>query len=311
MPWHVAPLAASDNSLSETSLDLTGGPDTMTLDEGAAAGTSYADLYQLGDVDPDNSKGEEDVVAIGARSFTGGDLEDDTAEGVPTGTDELAGLAWQEFLTNDDEPTEPVEFGVQTYGVHNVTETLEVDVLVDAGADGVYAANPLGIHADYLVVKLAAPDSTSGEVCVFDLSLPDPLDECTATYFADYSNYNSNLVGLAVNAGDIGLTNAEPTLAYRVEACSGSFSGDVPGFLCDTAGGTDGGIYTSQLDAADPALSIDPLVCKGFWDGPDCDVGTPISVDEGSADPDADPGILALFPNNAPSHDPAIVATDN
>ena len=42
-------------------------------------------------------------------------------------------------------PTEPVEFGVQTAGIHNTTETLEVDVLVDAGADGVYAGDDEGI----------------------------------------------------------------------------------------------------------------------------------------------------------------------
>jgi hypothetical protein len=311
VPWHVAPLAASDNSLSESELDLTQGPDSMELVEGPAAGTSYADLYQLGAVDGDNSKAEEDVVAIGARSFTGNDVEDDTAEGVPEGADESQGITWQEFLTNGDEPTEPVEFGVQTYNVHNVTETLEVDVLVDTGADGVYAGDDEGIPADYLVAKLAAPDSTSGEVCVFDLALAEPFDDCTATYFADYSNYNSNLVGLVVNAGDIGLTNGDATLAYQVEACTGTFSGDVPGFLCDTAGDVDeNGIYTSQLDAANPALAIDPQVCQGFWDGPACDSGEPISVDVGSAEPGDDPSILALFPNNAPSHEPTVVTTD-
>jgi hypothetical protein len=310
VPWHVAPLAASDNSLSESELDLTGGPDTMELVEGPAAGASYADLYELGAVDADNSKGEEDVVAIGARSFTGGDVEDGTAEGVPEGTDELQGLTWQEFLTNGDEPVEPVEFGVQTYGVHNVTETLEVDVLVDTGADGVFAGEDEDLPADYLVVKLAAPDSTSGDVCVFDLSLADPFSECTATYFADYSNYNSNLVGLPVSAEDIGLTNNDSTLAYGVVACTGVFSGDAPGFVCDEAGETDeNGIFTQHLNAADAALSIDPLVCKGFWDGGACDGSEPIEVDLGSASPGDDPSILALFPNNAPSHDPTVVTT--
>ena len=38
---------------------------------------------------------------------------------MPTGTDELAGIQWQDFLTFSGYPTEPVEFGVQFYGVHN------------------------------------------------------------------------------------------------------------------------------------------------------------------------------------------------
>jgi subtilisin family serine protease len=311
VPWHVAPLAASDNSLSESELDLNGGPDTMELVEGPAAGASYADLYHLGAVDGDNSKGEEDVVAFGARSFTGGDVEDGVAEGVPEGTDPFAEIGWLDFLANPEPPTEPVEFGVQTFGVHNVTETLEVDVLVDTGADGVYAGDDEDIPADYLVVKLAAPDSTSGDVCVFDLSLAEPFEACTATYFADYSNYNSNLVGLPVSAEDIGLTANESTLAYGVVACTGVFSGDAPGFLCDEAGETDeNGIFTSQLNAAEPALSIEPQVCKGFWDGGACDGSEPISVDVGSAEPGDDPSILALFPNNVPSHTPTVVTTD-
>ena len=84
-------------------------------------------------------------------------------------------------------------------------------MLVDAGADGVYAGDDEGIPADYLVVKQAAP---GGEVCVFDLALPDALDDCAATYFADYSNYNSNLVGLVVDAATSGSptrTRSSPT----------------------------------------------------------------------------------------------------
>ena len=101
---------------------------------------------------------------------------------------------------------------------------------------------------------------------------PNALDECTATYFADYSNYNSNLVGLVVGAEDLGLNNANAKLAYQVTACTGTFTGDVPGQFCDTAGDVDPstGIYTAQLNATDPALDIDPLVCRGFWDGGAC-----------------------------------------
>ncbi len=306
LPWHVVPLATSDNSLSESSLDLTGpNPAEMELLEGPAAGVSYADLYLLGTTDPAQSRNEADLIAVGARSFTGSSING-TAEGVPAGVDEFAGITWQEFLTSDDEPTEPVEIGVQTWATHNTTETLEVDVLIDAGADGVFADTEL--QADYMVVKLSGP---GGEVCVFDLSLPEPFDDCTALYFADYSNYNSNLVGLVVDAGAIGLTTGAPEFAYHVEACTGTFSGDVPGFICDSAGEIDDGTGTWNLtlNSTDPALVIDPLVCQGFWDGGACDAAAPIEVSAGSAVADDDPSILALFPNDAPHRTPTIVET--
>ena len=305
IPWHVAPLATSDNALSATSLDLSGGPATMELTEGSAAGASYADLYLLGATDPAGSRGEEDLVGVGARSFTGSTI-DGTAEGLPTGVDELAGIDWLTFLTNADEPTEPIEFGVQSWGVHNTTETLEVDVLIDAGADGVFADADL--QADFLVAKLPGP---GGQVCVFDLSLADPFADCTALYFADYSNFNSNLVGLVVDAEAIGLTDNAPELAYHVEACTGTFSGDVPGVVCDSAGEIDDvtGTWNLTLNAIDPALVIDPLVCKGFWDGGDCDAATPITVDAGSAVPGDNPSILALFPNDRPHRAATVVQT--
>jgi subtilisin family serine protease len=306
LPWHVVPLATADNGLSESALDLTTGSDTMELTEGSAAGISYADLYLLGATEDANSHGEEDLIAAGARSFTGGTI-DGTAEGVPTGTEELAGFTWQEFLTDSDEPTEPVEFGVQMWGAHDTTETLEVDVLVDAGADGLFADEDL--QADYLVAKLPG---VGGEVCVFDLSLADPFADCAALYFADYSNFNANVVGLVVDASAIGLTDGAPELAYSVEACTGTFSGDVPGVICDSIGEIDDGTGTWDLtlNATDPALVIDPLVCQGFWDGGACDTGAPITVTTGSAGADDDPSILALFPNDAPHRTPTVVTTD-
>ncbi len=305
LPWHVAPLATSDNGLSESSLDLTDGPDTMELTEGAAAGISYADLYQLGTTDPAGSRNEADLVAVGARSFTGETI-DGEAEGVPTGTDETFDITWLEFLTSDDEPSEPVEIGVQTWAEHNVTETLEVDVFIDAGADGDFADPDL--QADYMAVKLAEP---GGEVCLFDLSADDPFAECAALYFPDYNNYNSNLVGLVLDAGAIGLTDESSAFSYRVEACTGTFTGDVPGFICDSAGEIDGdtGTWDLVLDATNPALVIDPLVCQGFWDGGACDSSDPIEVSAGSAEEGDDPSVLALFPNDAPGSTPTVVET--
>ena len=220
-----------------------------------------------------------------------------------------AGIAWLDFLADPDPPSDPIEFGVQNAAVHNTTATHEIDVLVDTGADGVYAGDDEGIAADYLLVKQPA---AGGEVCVFDLSQPDALDDCAATYFADYSNYNSNVTGIVVGAGDVGLTNANSKLAYQVTSCTGTFSGDVPGQFCDTAGdeGSDG-VYGPKLDAANPALEIDPMACKGFWGGSSCSGGDAIQVTKGTgAGADSDPSILALFPQNTPSRNPTVVTTD-
>jgi hypothetical protein len=304
--WHEAPIAASDDSLSESSLDLTGGPATMTVEPGSAAGVSSADLYLLGTTDPVGSTGEEDIVAVGARSFTGGTI-DGVPEGVPTGQDALVGLTWLEFLTNDDEPSEPVEFVVHGAGVRNTTETLEIDVRVDVGADGVFADEDL--QADVLIVK---PPGPGGFVVVYDLSLADAFENPVAVYFADYSVYNTNVTGLAVDAGTIGLSDGAPTLSYHVTSCTGRFSGDVPGQFCDTAGELDEGTgtYTLLLNTVDPALQIDPLVCGGFFAGGACDALEPITVSTGSAGAEDDPSIHAVFPNNAPSRTPTVVTTD-
>jgi minor extracellular serine protease Vpr len=304
LAWHVAPLAASADSLSDSSLDLTGGPAQMTLVTGGS-GKSFGDLYLLGATDPVGSTGEEDVVAIGARSFTGSTI-DGTPEGLPAGTDALAALDWVTFLTNEDAPAEPVEFVVQGAGVRNTTETLEIDIKVDVGADGVFADDNL--QADFLIVK---PPGAGGNVVVYDLSLGDPFNNPVANYFADYSVYNTNLTGLAVDASAIDLDDGTPTLSYQVTSCTGRFSGDVPGQFCDTAGDLDSGTgtYGPTLNTIDPALQIDPLVCQGFFSGGDCDGGTPIDVSVGSAGAGDNPSILAVFPNNAPSRTPTIVET--
>ena len=306
VPWHVAPLAASDDRVNTDALDLTDGSGSLVVTRAPAAGVDFADMYLLGAVDTVNSTGEEDIVAVGARSFTGSKING-VADGQPNGLDDLAGISWRSFLTQGDYPNEPVEIGVQTAAVHNTTETLEVDVKIDAGADGVFADPDL--QADYLVVK--TPDS-GGNVCVYDLSLADPFASCAALYFADYTNYNGNLVGLVVDAGDIGLTTADPTFSYQVTACTGRFSGDVPAQFCDTAGRLDGdsGTYTSMLNAVDPALTITPLVCGGFWGGGPCTKANPVRVRTGSASPADDPSILVLFPNDEPSRTPVVVSTD-
>jgi hypothetical protein len=111
------------------------------------AGRTAADLYQLGaedEVGDGGSPGDDegDLVAIGARSFTGSTI-DGTPEGVPDGTDALAGVGWLDFLTSSDTPSEPVEFVAVGAGTHNTTETTEVVVLVDVGADGEFGDDEL------------------------------------------------------------------------------------------------------------------------------------------------------------------------
>jgi minor extracellular serine protease Vpr len=287
--WHVAPLNASKNHAEPEALDLTGGPATLAI-ENEGTGISHADAYLLGAEDEVDSFGEEDITHVGARSFTGETIGDDP-EGVPAEVDALAGLSWIEFLTNTSVPTEPIEFGVRTSGVHNTTESLEVDVAIDAGADGEFE-DPV-LQADFLAVKLPG----GGETCLFDLSLDDPFAACAQLYFPDYSNFNTNVTGVVVDAGDIGLTDTNSEIAYSVTACTGTFSGDVPGQFCDTAGSFDdvAGTHSARLDATDPALDINPLVCGGFWGDPSCNE---ITVSQGSAAADDNPSVLMLYPNN-------------
>lgn len=302
--WHVAPIATARNGLSGSSLDLTTGPKTLTLTEPPAAGASWADLYILGTTDPVDSTGEEDITAVGARSFTGSTING-TSQGEPTGPDPLVGLTWEEFVSNADVPTEPVEFVVQGAAVRNTAETLEIDIKIDDRADGVFADPTL--QADYLVVKPAGGNS----VCVYDLSLASPFDSCANLYSADYSYYNTNVTGLPVDAGAIGLSTAHPQFSYHVTSCTGRLSGDVPGQFCDTAGSFDSstGTWDMVFKATNPALAIDHLVCKGFWGGSACDSGDPIDVSTGSAGSGDDPSILAIFPNNRPMRLPVVVTT--
>ncbi len=227
--WHVTPLASSNTNVP-SSLDLTGGSADLTVNT-PGKGVPYADMYLLGAEDPGRSAGAEgDLVAVGARSFTGASV-DGQPEGIPPGAEPLVGLDWLTFLTNADTPTEPIEFAAVGADVHNITETTEVDVLVDVGADGDFADEEIG--ADALIVKQF--EGGTGGVCVF--LLPSDFSECDALYFQDYSNYNASVWGIPVDAGLLGLTDGEHVLSYSVTACSGVYAGDVPDDLvCDTVG---------------------------------------------------------------------------
>jgi subtilisin family serine protease len=305
VPWHVSGLAASATRLSATNLNLRTGARPLAVIE-RGAGRSFADLFLLGARSPKTSGGEEDVALIGARSFAGGSING-VASGVPTGVDAFAGLTWREFLTAFDEPTEPVEFAVRTYGNRSTVDSQEVDILVDLGADGVFADPDIG--ADTLLVKFpGGGEFFGGIVCQFDL--PSTFDACDHEYFVDDSAYNSSLTGIVADARSLGLSNAVHTLSYSVTVCNVSnFDGES---LCDFAGGFSNatGTYRPTLDVTNPALDLSRWSCRGFWGNKsDCGASAPVTVSVGAAAPGGDPSILALFPNNTPGAQSAVVTT--
>jgi subtilisin family serine protease len=291
VPWHVTPLAVSDTSVSPGALDLAGGPADLNVSLDGF-GLGFADLYLLGASDPVDDGGDGDLVAIGARTFTGAQI-DGTPEGVPAGTDALAGIGWLDFLTSSDTPSEPIEFAAAAARSHNITENTEVDVLIDIGADGNFADDTIG--ADALLVKLS--EGFFGVTCLFNL--PSDFSACDAEYFQDYSNYNAGIWGLPVDVGALGLNNGQHVISYSIVACTGVYNGDIPDDLtCDQAGEFDPGTgtYGPTIDVTDPPLTFSTNVVEGFFGGP----AGPVTVDVGTAAPGDDPSILVLFPNNAP-----------
>jgi hypothetical protein len=110
--------------MSPGTLDLTRGSAELALSSSNAAGVLFADVYLLGEVDSETTGLEEDIVAIAARSFIGGQVNG-SAQGVPMGKDPLLGNTWLEFLTQEDTPNEPVEFVVQSAGIHSTSDTVE------------------------------------------------------------------------------------------------------------------------------------------------------------------------------------------
>jgi subtilisin family serine protease len=289
VPWHVVALAASDVESSEPTFILRQGAGSVRLDANASAGTPAADAYLFGarDAGGDISVPEADVSHFGVRSFTGNKVTGGP-RGLPRGVDAHSGLTWKEFLTANDVLSEPIEFLVRTTRAHETTDTLEINVAIDTGADGVFANNLY--KADYLAVKLPFQEGT----CVFDMSLERPFRTCKESYLSDYSRYNSNLNGIVVNARAIGLTNAAPRFSYRVVACSELFSGDVPLPVCDEAGGMKNGTYKAKVDVTDPSLDLDRWFCGGFWSRTGCGGG--FKVEEGAKFGPSK--LLLVFPNN-------------
>ena len=293
--WQVVPMAASDDTVGQTSVDLGGAPVHLDITSQPAAGTSFADLYVLGGTSAATTHTEEDITHFGARSFAGTTL-DGTPEGVPTGVDPAFGVSWIDFLTDSHAPDEPLEFGIRTDAIHNAAQTAEVTVFIDAGNDGNYADDEL--NADFLAVK----PQNDVRTCLYDLSVADPFAACAESYFADYSQYNSNLFGIVIDAGALGLTNGDSEIGYGVEVCTGGYSGDIPSLVCDTAGAQGNG-WSAELDVTDPGIEPFTWFCGGFFGGPACSAGIDINGNNQSLD------LMVLFPNNRPEEDVAVVET--
>lgn len=141
-------------------------------------------------------------------------------------------------------------------------------------------------------------------------SLPSSFQECDATYFGDYSAYNTTLTAVAVDAGALGLSNATNELSYAVTQCSG-FAGTTEVISCETVGSVDASTrtYGARLNVTDPALRTSPPTCGGFFGAAPCTEKTPVTVSVGSGQPGEDPNLLIAFPNNRPARQTQIVDT--
>jgi hypothetical protein len=292
VPWHVVPLAASANSTDDELNVPNNGSADLAIAAPESAGVDHADVYLLDDEGGVDSGGEDDITHVGARSFVGPTIGDDPA-GVPTGTDPAQSIGWLDFLTNENTPSEPIEFAFRAAAVHSTTEAYEANVVIDVGNDGTFADE--GLKGDFLAVKMG-----DGTTCLIDLSVPG---ECAASYFPDYSNFNTNLTGIVVDAGDLGLTNENSQIGYYYELCTQAYAGDVPTPICESAGKAGNGEPQFQMDVKDPLVEASTLVCEGFFGGPSC--ADPISITESGGGNQQD--LLVLFPNNPPDQNVQVV----
>ncbi|MGH2755597.1 MAG: S8 family serine peptidase [Actinomycetota bacterium] len=301
VPWHVVPIAASDMDGARSSVDFNRGRGSVALEGGASAGRASVDAYILGGKDEtgDTIVGEADITHFGVRSFAGRSIGDGP-RGLPDKEDVHSGLRWKQFVTAHDKISEPVEFLIRTERTHATTDTMEVSVAIDTGADGVFASDRY--KADYVATKLPFTEGT----CVYDMSLDRPFRTCKETYLSDYSRYNSSLTGIVVDARAIGIRKKRSRLSYSVVACSDLFSGDVPLPVCDDAGAMRGGTHRAKVDVTAPPVKLNRWFCGGFWSDVGCAMGF-----------EAKPGskfgrdrLLLAFPNNDAERNVAVVSAN-
>ena len=112
----------------------------MELDARASAGTDAADAYLFGgkDAGRDVSVPEADVSHFGVRSFTGKKIGDGP-RGPPRGASTAQRVDLEAVPHRQRRPDGAVEFLVRTRTAHETTETMEINVAIDVGADGVFA----------------------------------------------------------------------------------------------------------------------------------------------------------------------------
>ena len=259
VPWHVAPLAASANGLSKSALDLTGGSDTMRMtSSGRPRAAPYGDLYLLGGVDGLESHGEEDLVAVGARSFTGADPRDGVPEGVPDGhrrvrRHQLAGLPRRSRRAGRSGRVRRPDRGRPQH---------------HRDARGRRARRPPRRrrlrrrrrgHPGRLPGRQAGGRRVARSACSTSRSP-------TRSTIARRRTSPTTRTTTRTSSGSWSAprtsasTNNNARLAYQVTACTGTFTGDVPGQFCDTAGDVDPstGIYTARLNASRPGARHRP-----------------------------------------------------
>jgi hypothetical protein len=295
VPWHVIPLAVSDNRAAEGTLDLTSGSAEVSFPSDAA-GTSAADLFVLGATDPEGGEfGEEDAVALGARSFTGDSLGDGPV-GLPSEPDELHDRQWIDALDKNAPIEEPIEFVVATAVPHETFRTMSIYIYIDRGADGIYS-DDVSQSDGFLHKELGRFD-----VCF----VPDSqAGGCETVSRPSFHQYDSNLIGVVVDARSLGLTNADSSFAYRATICTDRFTGDVLQPECDDIGSGDGTEYEAQFDPLDPALVFSRLFCGNFWSSTSCSEAVTVSRGDTYAGED----VLAIYPNNRTGAQSQIIET--
>ena len=281
----------------------------MTLDHGPAAGISYADLYLLGATDPAEAAARR-TSSRSARGRSPGRRSTGPPRACPPGQTSSPGSTWQEFLTNADEPTEPVEFVVQACGRPQHHRDARGRRRWSTRAPTACSPTP-DLQADYLVVKPPARAGTSASS-----TCRSPTRSTTARPRTSPTTRNYNTQPGRAGGGRrarSGSPTRTPSSSYQVTACTGRFSGDVPGQICDTAGEIDSGTGTWDLHARTPSIrrSRDrPARVQGVLGRRGLRCGDPDHGHDRLRGAGDDPSILALFPNNAPHRTPTVVETD-
>ncbi len=268
--WHTVPnpvsrIAAPDSVL----IDPATGMGTLTLDVTSSAGIPYADLYQVATTDlvGDNTFGEADIVAVGARSFVGTTIGDGP-EGLPSEEDLYSGLTWRTFVKGQDNLREPLEFVAITERSNETIESATVRFYLDVGADGNYVDEEL--QADFMVTKDVGDIATW---CLADLE--EGQRDCSVVYAGDYAPYLTHALGVVVDATDLGLTSAVSQVSVRAEVCSDPFSGDVLAPRCDESDPV-------TIDVVAPAITFESLMCDGFWSAVACTAPNQVGGEPGA-----------------------------